>query len=101
MSEAFNVRSSPRRARVEMVGRGFPPGDLLPPASEAVRVGSKAPPSIPQMRGTNLGRGQDRPPRIIPELGQVSEDNPKGAVIKDSWGVFQHDEAGSNNAGDS
>jgi hypothetical protein len=51
------------------------------------------------MRGANLGSGQDRPSCIVPELGQVSEDNADISINKDSWGVFHEDELGSNNTG--
>ncbi len=52
------------------------------------------------MRGTNLASGQHRPPRIIPAVGQVPEYLAE-ASRNDCWGIFQEEEAGSYQIGDS
>jgi hypothetical protein len=51
------------------------------------------------MRSANGGRSQHSPFRIVPERGQVSEDNVEPST-SESWGVFHEDELRSNLAND-
>jgi hypothetical protein len=70
--------------------------------SPAVGVGIEArenPDSLSSMRSANGGRSQHSPFRIVPERGQVSEDNVESST-SESWGVFHEDESRSNLAND-
>ena len=53
----------------------------------------------PLMRRPNVGRSDNRPLRIEPELGKVSE-YVVGPASKQSWDVLQHDDAWSHHAND-
>lgn len=65
--------------------------ELLPfcelPYWLAVGVGSKEPPSFTAVGGAHLGSCKSRPPSVIPETGQIS-DNDVG-VLSDAGDVFQ------------
>jgi hypothetical protein len=71
--------------------------------SEAVGVGtwcvslpvSDDPDPVTEVRGTNGRRGNALPFRVIPELGQVSENGSHPASHKEPWDVLHEDEAGS------
>lgn len=69
--------------------------ELLPfwllPYVDAVGVGSKEPPSISPMGRTNGGSFKSRPPAVIPERGQISDNAPGvsaygGDVLKKNVG---------------
>jgi hypothetical protein len=51
------------------------------------------------MRRTDIGSSQHCPLAVIPERGQVTEDNSESSS-KQSWAVFHEDESGSNFAND-
>jgi hypothetical protein len=67
----------------------------------AVGVGhfSNKPEPIPLVRRSDIGRSQHCPPAVIPERGQVTEDNSEPSS-KQSWTVFHEHEAGSYFASD-
>ncbi len=70
---------------------GFPPDR---DQSLAVGVGQK-PPALPVVGCANLGRGEQTPFRIEPEVGKVTEDESQ-AVSDDSSHVLQEDVLGSH-----
>jgi len=61
-------------------------------------VGHK-PESVALVRRSNIGSSQHCPSAVIPERGQVTEDNSK-SPSKESWTVFHEHESGSNFAND-
>lgn len=75
---------------------GFPPERLQ---SRAVGMGQKPPP-LAVVACANLGRGEQTPFRIEPEVGKVGEDMGE-PVLDHSPDVLQEDEARSNLTEDS
>jgi hypothetical protein len=65
----------------------------------AVGVPSHKPEAVALMRGADIGSSQHSPPAVIPERGQVTEDNSKSSS-KESWTVFHERETWSNFAND-
>jgi hypothetical protein len=61
-------------------------------------VGHK-PESVALMRRSNVGSSQHCPSAVIPERGQVTEDNSKSSS-NECWTVFHEDVFGSNLAND-
>ena len=52
------------------------------------------PESVAKMRGANGCRRYALPLCVIPELGQVTEDDPQSS-LKEAWDVLHEDVAGS------
>jgi hypothetical protein len=80
---------------------GVPPcayGTVRELVSLATGVGHKPKP-VALMRGADIGSSQHCPPAVIPERGQVTEDNSE-SPSKQSWTVFHEHETGSNFAND-
>jgi hypothetical protein len=57
------------------------------------------PKPIPLVRRPNIGSSQHCPPCVIPERGQITEDNSE-PPSNESWTVFHEHESGSNFAND-
>jgi hypothetical protein len=57
------------------------------------------PDAIPLVRRSNIGSSQHSPSAVIPERGQVTEDNSE-SPSNESWTVFHEDVSGSNFAND-
>lgn len=60
----------------------------------------KAPPPLAQVRSASIGSGYNRPARVIPQRGQVSDDGPDVSGINDAWHVFQKRKSRSYSAND-
>jgi hypothetical protein len=71
------------------------PSDLHP---RVFGVGQD-PDSFPAVRRSDIGSSQHCPSRVIPERGQITEDNSE-PPSKESWTVLHEDVAGSNFAND-
>jgi hypothetical protein len=67
--------------------------------SLAIGVGTHKPESFAAVRGSNIGSSEHCPSAVIPERGQVTEDNSE-SPSKQSWAVFHERETGSNFAND-
>lgn len=64
-----------------------------------VGVGSNDPHSISEVRGADVMSSQHIPPRIIPERGQVTEDDSE-SPSSEHWAVLHEHERGSHLAND-
>jgi hypothetical protein len=60
-----------------------------------ISSGSDDPDPVTEVRGTNGRRGNALPLRVIPELGQVSENGSHPASHKEAWDILHEDEGGS------
>jgi hypothetical protein len=76
------------------------PHCIPPVESNTLGVGHN-PDSLPKMGGADIGRGTHAPFRIVPERGQVSENDSKLSPKKEAWDVFHEDETGSHFTQDS
>jgi hypothetical protein len=78
-----------------LLGAGLP---LLPRLSLAIGVGHKPQP-VALVRRPNVGSSQHCPSAVIPERGQITNNDPKAAPRK-GRAVLHEDVAGSNLAND-
>ena len=54
----------------------------------------KTEPTLAQVRSANIGSGYNRPARVIPKRGKLSDDSSGVSVRNDAWHVFQESESG-------
>lgn len=105
-SLAVGVGRSPCRAAVWSVGvpalgrDAFAPFCWLPAYGDAVGVGSKQEDPVAEVRGADGARWNTVPLRSPPARGQRGEDGVQSARGKESWNVFEEEEASAHLASD-
>ncbi|WKB50789.1 hypothetical protein N7L95_13285 [Eleftheria terrae] len=101
MPLTVGVGHDPRCAIVSSEGRTAALADRLRfvPLRCAVGVGSDQPEAVAPVRRPDIGSSQHRPPAVIPERGQVTEDASESPSTE-RWAVLHEDVARSNLAHD-